>query len=152
MSLTAGMPGWLEKVDELLANIKANLEGLEQLLNEVSGEWVYDDLIYRFWHHSFKVYMLQEHTTRIAEGLGKLCPEGVELHPWYHDIVASGTGARFELSHNQDWLAHTKPIVDAFLHSKYLLEMVVSSGQRESGTETYLSSRWAAVLELYQLR
>lgn len=52
--------------EDLLAHIKENLEELRALLTEVSDEWVYEDKMYRFHHHSFKVYSLQDRTH--AEG------------------------------------------------------------------------------------
>lgn len=45
-----------EKENQLLANIKTKLPELETLLEEISSHWGYEDSIYRFYHHSFKVY------------------------------------------------------------------------------------------------
>ena len=39
--------------NELLANIKAKLPELEELLQEMGSHWGYEDPIYRFYHHSF---------------------------------------------------------------------------------------------------
>ena len=47
-----------EKEKRLLANIKTKLPELETLLEEVSSHWVYEDSVYRFYHHSFKVYLI----------------------------------------------------------------------------------------------
>src|SRR2546426_101441 len=59
----------LRKDDELLANIQARWSELADLLEEVSSHWVYEDLVYRFYHQSFKVYALQTETTRIVAAL-----------------------------------------------------------------------------------
>jgi hypothetical protein len=40
---------------ELLSSLKRDQERLAALLDEASDEWVYEDLIYHFWHQSFKV-------------------------------------------------------------------------------------------------
>lgn len=56
------------KVRQLLKNIKAALPGLRKLLRESSDE----DRIYRFYHHSFKVFYLQDVTLRIVAGLPEL--------------------------------------------------------------------------------
>jgi len=61
---------------QLFANIKQQLPVLETLFEEISGHWVYEDLVYRFYHGSFKVYALQEITLRIADALKELAPEG----------------------------------------------------------------------------
>ena len=52
--------------DQLLLDaIKANLPELERLL--VPFQALYEDGIYRFYHHSFKVYQLQDCTSRAVE-------------------------------------------------------------------------------------
>jgi hypothetical protein len=43
---------------ELLNNLKRDRGSLAALLDRTADEWVYEDLIYRFWHQSFKVYYL----------------------------------------------------------------------------------------------
>src|SRR5262249_10513569 len=57
------------KDDELLANIQARWAELAKLLDDINAHWVYEDLIYRFYHQSFKVYALQRETTRIVAAL-----------------------------------------------------------------------------------
>ena len=59
------------------------------------------------------------------------------MNPWFEEIVAAGTGVEFDLSHNDDWLRHTRPIVEAFLHAKYFIEMVVKYG-RELDSPPYM--------------
>ncbi|MDA8267939.1 MAG: hypothetical protein M0013_06140 [Actinomycetota bacterium] len=63
-----------------------------------------EDGVYRFWHHSFKVYALQDDTERIVALLDQVRPEGTTLNPCFHTIVASGTGKRWERAHNARWL------------------------------------------------
>ena len=136
----------------LLDRIHASATALRSLLESVNDEWVAEDLIYRFWHQSFKVYSLQAHTERIARALQGLCSSNQTLHPWFLEIIAAGTGKTFELSHNADWVHHAKPIVDAFFHARFMLEMVVKCGEDLSSAPSLLPSGWAAVLELYQIR
>ena len=62
------------KDEELLANIKSKLPELEKLLEKINGEWNYEDGIYRFYHHSFKVFRLQDLTTEIVRTLESLVP------------------------------------------------------------------------------
>ena len=45
-----------EEVRELLMNLQAQLPALEKLLTLYSSHWGYEDPIYRFYHHSFKVW------------------------------------------------------------------------------------------------
>jgi hypothetical protein len=136
---------------ELLRRIRARLTELESILATCDNTWVAEDLIYRFWHHSAKVYILQDTTEEIVNALRAVGGE-LHLHPWFESIVAAGCGKTFEMSHNDDWILHTKPIVDAFFHARYMLEMVVKYGRELEQAPTLLPSGWAAVLELYQIR
>jgi len=44
--------------------------------------------------------------------LQSLLPER-PLNAWFRQIVSEGTGKTFELAHNEDWLRHTRPMVEA---------------------------------------
>jgi hypothetical protein len=46
------------EVQGLFKNLQAQLPELEALLSQCSNHWGYEDPIYRFYHHSFKVYGL----------------------------------------------------------------------------------------------
>jgi hypothetical protein len=138
-------------VSELLVNIKHHAVELEDLLRVCNGPTGVD-LLYRFWHHSFKVYFLQDLTLAIRDALVSLAPDGVELDPWFTQIITEGTGHQFELAHNKDWLAHTRPIVEAFFHARFILEHVVQAGTELDDAPWMLPSGWAAVLEIFQLR
>jgi hypothetical protein len=66
--------------------------------------------------------------------------------------VAEGTGKPFELEHNKRWLEVTRPIVEAFFHARYFLDMAVRYGRSLEELPMTLPSGWAALLYLYQLR
>ena len=74
------------------------------------------------------------------------------LDGWFEGIVAEGTGRVFDMSHNDDWLRHTRPIVEAFFHARYFLEMACRYGKELEHPPTLVPSGWAAVLYLYGLR
>jgi hypothetical protein len=135
----------------LLANIKASLTVLETLLQECSSHWGYEDPLYRFYHQSFKVYDLQTATSTIVTRLQILAPDR-ELNGWFRRIVADGTGHAFDLEHNRRWLEVTRPIVEAFLHARFFLEMAVRYGNDLATPPRVLPSGWAALLYLYGLR
>jgi len=46
----------------------------------------------------------------------------------YEEILKEGIGKKFEMSHNQRWTQETRPIIEAFLHTKYFLEMGLKYG------------------------
>ena len=139
------------EVRGLFSNLKASLPALAKLVDEHSSHWSYEDPVYRFYHQSFKVYGLQQATTPIVAALQALAPDR-KLNEWFLRIVEEGTGKTFELEHNQRWLEVTRPIVEAFFHARYFLEMAVRYGRELDAPPNLLPSGWAAFLQLYDLR
>lgn len=140
-----------QKDQALLEAVKANLPQLESLLAEFLDE--YEDRVYRFYHQSFKVYSLQNYTLKAVEVFKTIADAtNGQLCGLFEEIVAGGTGVEFEMDHNKDWLLHTRPIIEAFLHAKYFLEMMVKSAREMNSAPTVLPSGWAAILELYKQR
>jgi hypothetical protein len=137
---------------ELLQNIKRELPQLETLLEEISSHWNYEDLMYRFHYQSFKVYEIQSQTEQIVQKLREIAPTDSHLSKFFSEIVADGTGTRFDLSHNGAWTQHTRPLVEAFLHAKYFLEMAVKYGRELDQAPDMMPSGWAALLCLYDIR
>jgi len=152
-----GMEERHAKGDVLLQNIKNNLIPLEATLEKVSGH-SYEDRMYRFYHHSFKVYWLQDLTEEMLELLRDISPNGKpkpfepEFDKFFEEIIREGTGWEHQLNHNQKWTRVTRPIVEAFLHCKYFIEMAVKYGKELEEAPNCLPSGWAALLELYKIR
>jgi hypothetical protein len=139
------------EVLSLLSNLQASLPELEKLLEEASSHWGYEDGVYRFYHQSFKVYGLQHTTLSIVTALQALAPSR-KLNEWFMQIVRNGTGTTFEREHNERWLEVTRPIVEAFFHARFFLEMGVRYGRQLKAPPRLLPSGWAAFLYLYDLR
>jgi hypothetical protein len=133
-----------------LVKIRENLPVLRKLLDKVNN--TYEDSIYRFYHQSFKVYSLQKLIQEIEAAFDNLKPDPkLQLNAYLAEIFknARDIGA-WEVNHNADWLAHTMPILDAFFHTKYFLEMLIKYSAIEP--TDLLPSGWAAVLCLFYLR
>jgi hypothetical protein len=142
----------VDKASEpLLASIKQRLPELQQLLDQVSSHWGFEDGFYRFYHQSFKVYGLQARTVQIREALELLNP-GKEMDPWFCRILDEGTGRKFVPEANQDWLAHTRPILEAFFHARTMLELAVKYGRELDHAPAMMPSGWATLLYLYDMR
>jgi hypothetical protein len=137
---------------ELLSNMKAALPALLELQKKINDEWVTEDLLYRFWYQSFKVYYLQGYTTAIRDALQGIAPEGHCLSDWFEQVVREGTGQKFEQSANDDWIKSTRHIPEAFFHARHMLEMVIRYATELQSPPNMLPSGWAAVLCLYNLR
>lgn len=135
----------------LLQAAKTHLPQLKKLLAEASSHWGYEDPIYRFYHQSFKVYDTQKNTERIVSELKALAPH-LKLNANFMQIIAEGTGKSFHLSHNENWLSHVRPMIEAFFHAKHMLEMICKYANELDEAPQVLPSGWATVLYLYNLR
>ena len=136
---------------KLLDEIKVRLPQLEKWQSDIVYD--YEDRMYRFYYQSFKVYWLQEHTLEAVElfrDIGRDVDK--KLCKWFEEILAEGTGKEFEIEHNDKWLFHTRPIVEAFLHTKYFVEMMIKCAREMEAAESLLPSGWAAILVLYGQR
>jgi hypothetical protein len=138
---------------KLLINIQTALPDLKALLLECSSHWGYEDPVYRYYHGSFKVYHLQEQTRRIIDSLESLAPDTPNTCELFKEIAASGADSRrFAMEHNANWSFHTRPILEAFFHARYFLEMAVKYGGELDTPPDVLPSGWAALLCFYSLR
>jgi hypothetical protein len=139
------------EVVSLLKRLKAALPELEQLLEECTGHWGYEDPIYRFYHQSFKVYQLQKSTLGIVDKLQTLAPNQ-SLNDWFMQVIREGTGKTFVPKDNEKWLQTTRPILEAFFHARFFLKMAVKHGRELEYPSRAMPSGWAALLYLYNLR
>ena len=139
------------EVQSLFRNLQAQLPELEKLLAQCNNHWGYEDPIYRFYHHSFKVYGLQDQTTKIVQALQALAPQ-MRLNEQFLRIVEAGTGKVFKNSDNRRWDSVTRPMLEAFFHARFFLEMAVKYGRELQAPPNTLPSGWAAFLYLYDLR
>jgi hypothetical protein len=138
-------------------NLKAQYPDLKALLKEISPKKDrhrgYVDLVYRFYHGSFKVYRIQALTQQIMAALLTLKPEGCELNKDLAAILEFGaSGVKFELEHNEIWDAMTRPMLEAFFHAHFFLEMAVKYGRELDEFPEMLPSGFAALLYLFNLR
>lgn len=134
----------------LLTNLRHRTAELDLLLESCSDHWGFEDPVYRFYHQSFKVYALQGKTREIVRVLEELAADR-PLHRWFREIVDAGTGKEFDLQHNAQWTAAARPILEAFFHARYFLEMAVRYAHLKEPPSP-LPSGYAALLELYGLR
>lgn len=134
----------------MLVNLQRLAPELQALLAQCSDHWGYEDPVYRFYHQSFKVYGLQNQTEAIVARLGALLP-GRPLNKWFLAIVREGTGHTFEMSHNQRWPEIGRPILEAFFHARFFLEMAVRYSALATPPRP-LPSGYAALLYLIGLR
>lgn len=134
----------------LLERLRERRAELVALLHRSSNHWGFEDPVYRFYHQSFKVFTLQAQTLSIVQELQALALER-PLNQWFVQIVGEGTGRTFAPEDNKAWLTATRPIIEAFFHARYFLEMAVRYSELEAPPSP-LPSGYAALLYLYGLR
>ena len=135
----------------LLKNIKRDLASLTRLSEEAESPWGSEDLVYRFYHQSFKVFAIQSLTTKIVDALQALLPEA-ELDQRFTTIISEGTGKQFSYEMNACWDVVARPLLEAFFHANYFLKMTIKYGHELNEPPQMLPSGWAAVLCLFNLR
>lgn len=140
-----------KKVNKLLRKIKRKLPELKKLFKEIN-KYEYEDTIYRFYHYSYKVYYIQDLTIKIIKQLKALTPKETLFNETYEKIFQEGTGKKFKYNHNDNWLKHTRPLLEAFFHAKYFLEMSIKYGKELDQAPKILPSGWAGLLYFYNLR
>ena len=126
---------------KLLAKIAEELPNLEKLLEEVNDHWGCEDLVYRFYHQSFKVFAIQGLTSSIVEKLQSLAPN-LPLNPWFREIIIEGTETEFVMDMNATWAESTHPMLEAFFHARYFLEMICKYGKELKEPPQSLPSGW----------
>ena len=141
----------LKRDQRLLTKLKRRLSILRALLKEANGFLAYEDSVYRFYHESFKLYRVQEVTLRIVEALRDLAP-GAPLNRTFLEILAEGTNKKWENAHNRRWAYETRPMLEAFFHARYFLEMACKYGKELKRAENTLPSGWAAFLYFHDWR
>ena len=153
----------LERRNELITALKDKMPILEDLYTRMQDRWVGEDGVYRFYHGSWKVFRLQDATLEIVSALQSIVPEQ-KLTGYFMTIIHEGTGKSFNKYSNRRWVKETRPIVEAFFHARYFLEMAVKYGKEldlventnpESIKEKFsvpgLPSGMAALLSLYDM-
>jgi len=135
----------------LLKNIKKNMPLLEELLQKSSDHWNYEDKVYRYYHKSFKVYYIQDLTLEIVNLLNKISPHKKSLNEDFNDILKEGIFQKWNPQHNREWNKR-RPILEAFFHARFFLEMAVKYGKELDKAPEVLPSGWAALLHLYNIR
>lgn len=134
--------------DAIISEVMARADALHDLLNDMDGAYIRG--LYKFYSQSFKAYHLQDFTLQ-AHNLFKSIAgtASLQLHEGFEQIIAEGTGSTFDMSHNADWLTHTRPIVEAFLHAKYMVEMMVRLNTAEPGSLRHVQA-YQAVTVLFR--
>ena len=136
---------------KLLKRIKSHVPEMKERREKIDN-WDSEDLIYRFYHRSFKVYYLQGHTLNIMKIINDIAGDEFDIDPMFKHIVENGVGIEFDMEHNKDWQGWTRPIVEAYFHARYFLDMMIKYGEELEGDVRMLPSGWAAILSIFCLR
>jgi len=146
-----------KKTEVLLENIKREMPSLEKILEAVEADRGEEDRVYRFYHESYKCYRIQELTQAIYQALERISPykrkDKKIQNPHYKKIIQEGmTNREFKNEDNQNWDQVTRPMFEAFFHSKYFLEMAIKYGKQYNQVPRVIGYGFAALMDLYDLR
>jgi hypothetical protein len=150
MARIAGTDMHQERIDALFLRIKARLPELESVERDL--EEIEENGIYRFYHGSYKVFYLQDPVKAAFALIEEIGGESDPPNSEYARIVEAGTTHQFTATTNENWNAETKPILEAFWHTKYFVNMMVKYGKKLEKVERALQPGMAAVLYLFELR
>jgi hypothetical protein len=97
---------------------------------EAMAEEVEENGVYRFYHGSFKVFNMQGPIKEAFKLIDEIGGEDDPPHFDYALLVKAGTENDFAGDRtNANWDAETKPILEAFWHTKYFINMMVKYGK-----------------------
>lgn len=134
--------------DLLLTRIKEKLPEIKKLYKSFDD----DDIPYRFYHQSFKVYWSQGHIEQAVVLFCEIAQDNFTINKWYTQLTSDAFSCgKFQLEHNKDWLNKTRPQIEAWFHTKYFLEMMIKHSNLEKAPNI-LPSGWAALLYLFNIR
>jgi hypothetical protein len=134
-------------VQHLLAIVKEHLPRLEILLEEMN--FLQETLIYRCDQGSFKAYDFQEKTLEVVSffrEIGEI--EGLTLHEYFEEVVSDGIAQK---NLNHEWTVGQRPILEAFMHVRLFLEIMVKYAKNTEPMPSFISYGWLGVMELYGL-
>lgn len=109
----------------LFQRILDHFDEIKELKERLDGDWGLTERFYRMYHQSFKVYRVQAETQKCLELFQKIAGLDFTINEWFLQLVREGTGHEFDMSHNQNWLEHTRPMMEATLHAKFFLDLFV---------------------------
>ena len=136
--------------EKLLSHIKSNLKEIIELHKDFTS--FEEDFVYRFYHQSFKVFGSVNLIKEAKSLFDRISPEGWHLNDWYCQIIDEALNKKFNSRTNSIWLTETRPILEAFWHSKYFLDQMSRYGSDLDNAPQMLPSGWATVLYLYKIR
>jgi len=135
----------------LLNNLKLHAVALRETLQRANEYRAYEDGMYRFYYGSWKVFRLQAKTAEMTTALAAISPDGRAFCAPFQDIMRAGMDKKFTPETNGNWVAETLPIVTAYLHARYFLEMCVEYASLEAPPQP-MPSGWAALTCLFNFR
>lgn len=135
----------------LLSNLKASIERIDEMAARFASDEF--DIYYRMYHHSFKGFSRQDSIRNAVSLFESLALEGRLLNGWFKTIVGDGLRQSFDKARtNQNWLAETLPILQAWSHCHIFLKALNWSAHNLQESPQLLPDGWALTLYLYDCR
>jgi hypothetical protein len=152
---------------ELLDSIKMHIPQLLEVKKRLDE--IENSIMYRFYHHSIKVFGYQDAVQRAIDLIYEIKPESEQFYTAQSDyqrehhqfigldgffgvIVSEGTRRTFTNADNARWLYSTRAILETYFHVRYYINACLHCGQSMVTAPNGLSEEWAAVLYLFRVR
>jgi len=117
---------------------------LKELLKKMESHWEYEDLVYRFYHHSYKAQFAADLGNEVFDRL-------LSLVPWGHRECPVFV-RRLRARCRRPWtMRRSRADIELMLHARYFLEMAVRYGRRYKRGPNPMPSGYAALMCLYGL-
>ena len=97
--------------EHLLQQTKSKLQRIEMLLTRFKREE--PDLVYRFYHQSYKVFIATSLVKQATELFQVLLPDGTSMNTWFLEIAENALSKEFGSETNALWLQETRPALEA---------------------------------------
>ena len=139
---------YMGRVTRLLRALKSHRRELQRLFDDAQRDE--EDIIYRYYHRSFKAYDAQSVVGAAVSLFKRLLP-GESLNEDFLKIVGAGTPGKWKPEHNERWAEVVRPQLEAFFHVRYFLAMALKYSELRRQPR-FMPCGWAAVLYLWRMR
>ena len=144
----------LEKESLLLQHAYERQEEIFAMYEKLVGARGGEEAVYRFYHHSFKTFHVQDYVEKAVELLLSLIPDTSirDVHPSFLEIYSQGTYKTFQKEMNARWLYETRPILECYFHVKHIIDMLITYGINGTPESRKGNPAWFTVLYFYNIR
>jgi hypothetical protein len=138
----------MRRETRLLRALQTHRRELQRLFDDAQRDE--EDIVYRYYHRSFKAYDAQSVVGAAVSLFKRLLP-GESLNENFLKIVGAGTPGKWKPEHNERWAEIVRPQLEAFFHVRYFLAMALKYSELRRQPR-FMPCGWASLLYLWNMR